>query len=613
MFIGKFGTTNYDAYKKAEQLFAEGVDAIQVRQLTGLSKGLDGELKEEISDKNSKILNANLDKVFCAQYEAGELDAVWYDTKPDGTYSVTVNRFEPNSAGSYFEYLGVFTKDDLMNTFNFDLVKAIIEDQGIDSKRGSLVRASGMKIVTPEPLKVSEVFQHDELYKRYPEIGNIPVFVAESSSTKASLSTNAEGEHKIKVSIDLKRDLVLARTALLHELQHAVQRKEGWAIGANQNMFSPVDRTLYDATKAQTKLNKLLEDSVLNSVFAEFLSLSRELTKKHPNAHKNSFDPDFDRLEVITNKLDALEPMVMRLYDEISDLVDYGSGVVSPYEQYQHAAGEIEAHLIMDRADMTDAELSTTIPYKDEDYENALVFRSSYDQFVVKDDYKSRNVSMGAARDGQFMELLFKNHSVGVDAMHASSFIFLRAYSKLAEEGVSEVIKNDYQAILDWDRDMNDGSGSMSYSLAKHFAKAFESYILFATAPKQIETQLGTFKHWIQSTALKLNPEIADKGAYDALYPLFDRMLASASASDLNPVMAEAMASQIMDSADSINHELAHSTGVVIEAFYQSLARNAGIPADEIRQRYGISIQGEKSVNSNDHQPIKRQIGFPVR
>ncbi|MCY9861565.1 hypothetical protein OTK49_03410 [Vibrio coralliirubri] len=618
MFIGYLGTKNADNYKKAQQLLADGVAPILVRHETGFFKGLDSELREEISDKNSRIKNINLNKLFGGQYESGDLDAVWYKRRSEDEYSITINRFEPNSNGSYFEYLGIFTKDDLINTFNLGLVKSIVEDLGIDSKKGSLIRDSKMKIITPDAMTMGDVFEHEGLFACYPELSKIPVFPSQSGSSKASVSVSGDGAKLIKLSIDLKNDLALARKAILHELQHVVQRIEGWSIGSNSKMFEPVDRTLYDITQLQIRLNKMLVDEQSGSAFSNFLKAARDLSSRYPNSHKNSFDADeipeheLDRFVLIQDSLDAINPQILELHDRIGDLVKQGSGIVSAFEQYEHSAGEIEARTVMEHSEMSDDELSKSVPYTKTDYDNASIFRTSYDQFCVNDGYRERKVGMGASRDGQFMELFFSKDSIGVDAMYASSYVFLRAYSQLANEGASPIIKDDYQAILDWDRDFNDGKGSMSMSLAKAFAKAFESYILYAAAPPQIENQLGTFKEWIQATVLKLDPKLADKGAYEALYPVFDRMLGSASEAALNPVMAEVMATQIMESTDAINHELAHSTGVVFDAFYQSLEKRTGIPADSIKERFSVSIRGEKADVDPEKQ-TKRRFGLPPR
>lgn len=619
MFIGRIGTKNIDAYNKARKLLLNGVDSLYVRQQTGFFLGLDGELREEISDKYAKINHVNLNKIFSSQHESGYLDALWYKIRDDRKYSISVNRFEPNSSGSYFEKLGIFTKDDLMNTFNLKLVQAIINDNGIDSKKGRLIRDNKMRIITSETLSVRDIFEHDDLYERYPEIAETPVYLSESPSFNASTSTKQDGSRLIKISLNLKQDLILARKVILHELQHLVQYREDWSIGSSSNRFVPVDRTLYDITKIQSKLNKLLKNESSGDTFYNFLKVARELTYKYPNKNKNSFDiekiPDQELEDFIKiqDRLDEINPEILALHGRIDTLIEEGSGIVNAFDQYEHSAGEIEARLVMGRSEMTDVELYSSTPYTNSDYENASVFRNSYDQMVVKDGYMQRKTSMKSSMDEKFADLLFNEDSVGVDAMYGSSYIFLKAYSQLAKSNVSPVITNDFQAILDWDLGFGDGRGTLSLSLAKRFAKAFESYILYAVAPKQIENQLGTFKVWIEATALKLDPRIADIGAYEALYPIFNRMLGSMDAADMNPFMAEVMAAQIMEATDTINYELAYSTGIVYEAFYQSISKNTGLTAESIREKFAIGVRGDDAPKvKNDHLSIKRQFGLPI-
>lgn len=81
-----------------------------------------------------------------------------------------------------------------------------------------------------KPLK--DVLDHPGLFKAYPELQNLPVEVANMDRTIGGAFNPIYG-------ITLNREGPGPLSTLLHEVQHAIQHREGFARGGNAAMFDP--------------------------------------------------------------------------------------------------------------------------------------------------------------------------------------------------------------------------------------------------------------------------------------------------------------------------------------------------------------------------------------
>jgi len=172
IFAGKMGTLyDGDQLKKineAEDLFAQGLKNREVFNQTGVFKGADGQLRFEIDDRNSRVM----------------------DAVPAGT-----------------------------------------------------------------ELKLGEYLEHPDLYALFPSLKNTPI----KFKNKLDMEGNAAGSFSpssktITLAID---DPEKMRSVLMHEVQHAVQDKEGFSGGSNPAYNYSIDQknkfitNLFSTTKAQ--------------------------------------------------------------------------------------------------------------------------------------------------------------------------------------------------------------------------------------------------------------------------------------------------------------------------------------------------------------------------
>ena len=184
-------------------------------------------------------------------------------------------------------------------------------------------RMAALKIDKPT---VKDIFYHPQLMEAYPELGNIEIqFIKKGDSANASYSPS---ENIIRVNGNLKTKK--ANNSLLHELQHAIQEKEGWAKGADANAY------LRKYQKMQNELD-------------ERLSQANQALKKYVGT------PDYERELKHRNQISQ----------EYMDFV--GQDMMGAYhkakDEYMKVAGEAEARLTQNREKMSMKQRKEVYPY----------------------------------------------------------------------------------------------------------------------------------------------------------------------------------------------------------------------------------------------------------
>lgn len=193
-------------------------------------------------------------------------------------------------------------------------------------------------------VKLDSALSHKELSSAYPEVFSETRMNYASPSRipgfNGSLGKNALGEDLLVLS--QRQGLgPEGKSTTIHELQHAVQGKEGFAKGGTPEMFYGEIQAANDEIK---KVNKQM-GSIVRSM----------------DAAKVSGDKDkYDRFR--------------RMYDEamdykLSELVP--KAIVDPDDQYRRLAGEAEARLTQARINMTPEERLAQYPYDPKYFEEA--------------------------------------------------------------------------------------------------------------------------------------------------------------------------------------------------------------------------------------------------
>lgn len=170
--------------------------------------------------------------------------------------------------------------------------------------------------------KLGQFLEHKELYDNYPDLGNIDVIFKKGP-------VNASYNHSGNTITVSANNVDEARSALVHELDHAVAAREGFPSGGDPNL-------MLTGQKAENLYNNLKQ---LEARLQRDLTQGRALTDP---AYKTSLQDGLSRTQAR-----------MKLYDTLKNYPDDAAGRQRAYEDLY---GEISARNAQTRLDFTEAE-----------------------------------------------------------------------------------------------------------------------------------------------------------------------------------------------------------------------------------------------------------------
>lgn len=213
--------------------------------------------------------------------------------------------------------------------------------------------------------KIAGEVWHKDLYDAYPGIRNATGMIesrAPGTGGSGSYLAPGVGEERINVQAPTPAE---ARSVALHELQHAVQEREGFAQGGSPAMFTQGDdaKIARDALAYRRELSRLKSQGIPDRYTPK---QKDEIIRQNYAAAgmEDMFPPQAVRdvaHDVEGNPRDTLRK-VMELYGTDKRLDPF-----SPRELYRQIPGEIEARNVQARADMTPAERRARPPWETAD------------------------------------------------------------------------------------------------------------------------------------------------------------------------------------------------------------------------------------------------------
>lgn len=289
-----------DSLDAARAMAAAGKTTEEIRAVTGWFPGkYDGKMRWEIPDQNAKL---------------------------------TTEKFLRNAGETSFESL-------INKTYK------ILKNQG-DTIIG----------------KLSDILDHKELYDSYPGLKNIEVTIAPLKGNKYGQFIEEKPRTEIssgnpgKIEINAKNFPKDLRSTLLHEIQHAIQRNEGFARGASPRTLRNT-RDKQEAADMALGIKSKMRDPAYKNFSIE------EIQRQTSNKERKDLWPLAKELVSKTDK----ELRKLTSQKEIG------------YEGYRKVAGEIEAREIQARRDLTPEQLASMAPYSSENIapEDAIVIQKS--------------------------------------------------------------------------------------------------------------------------------------------------------------------------------------------------------------------------------------------
>ena len=310
VFIGPSAKT-WSAAKatKAQQMADQGVDARAIWPETGTWKGPDGMWRQEVSDHAAKARDYQLTPA--KAFSQARVNAAIEDSQP--------LRDRAESMLPYWQKSKTQLQDEFSTTGSAIVDAALSGDK---AKAMQLQKdRSGLSSILEEMASskygpASSYLKHGELGKAYPDVYKMHTRIDpdELGSTLGQYMRESprQGEQIILREKPVFSD---AKSTQIHELQHAIQQRENWARGGNQQEFSRVHESGYLA----------------------------DLNDELANLRKQPWTPDVGKQFVAVN-------------EKIKTAMD------NPYEAYRRLAGEAEARATQARIQLTPEQRLATFP-----------------------------------------------------------------------------------------------------------------------------------------------------------------------------------------------------------------------------------------------------------
>lgn len=236
----------------------------------------------------------------------------------------------------------------------------------------------------PNTTTLGELIDHEELFTAYPDMRNMRVdflSMPEYARGNYNLATNS-----IDLNENMRSDFQQLAETLVHEIQHAIQTREGFASGASTTYWDRRKLEGFDSKRKpnQARINRAVQN--YNEAAAENPKLAKaieDLNAEKPDGHFWEFDEDANEMvDAMQPEWDAWTQKQRRLENIFGEDYWYIQNMLaqielakegedrSAYDLYRDTAGEVEARNAADRRMLSDPERRTLKP--NYDYEDAV-------------------------------------------------------------------------------------------------------------------------------------------------------------------------------------------------------------------------------------------------
>lgn len=201
-----------------------------------------------------------------------------------------------------------------------------------------------------ERIYLDDYVKDDELFNAYPELKQTRVDFVDLPNEEYSAKYNSE-ENRITVNQAKSMDV---KSVLAHEIQHAIQRIEGFASGSNTDSYrnaATSENVIADINAATG--GRLVESGGFNNTPEGIFDALNRKTTYGTILRDNSTE-----LDEVARKYG---------YETIFDLVNDIGKFKSSVEMYRSEAGEVEARNVQERLNMTPEQRRNTLAEETED------------------------------------------------------------------------------------------------------------------------------------------------------------------------------------------------------------------------------------------------------
>jgi len=223
--------------------------------------------------------------------------------------------------------------------------------------------------IAPSEQRLSQVaVEHPELMEAYPDLAKIQQFGLKGPKERGSYQvTTMETDEGPRVlgemlQVEAPSEQAVARAGI-HELQHAIQRREGFQRGANPRDLK---------NKA---IPPRLKDVAFSRAMREQAISNRMRDLGYPIAEGRNLNLSQPDLQRKVREYAEKDPNLLLLLGEYQQASEKLKKYPDKFDQYIRSAGETEARAVQARQMMTPEERRATFPLKSYDIPlNELIF-----------------------------------------------------------------------------------------------------------------------------------------------------------------------------------------------------------------------------------------------
>ena len=389
--IGKRGAANLDKAEEAtirldnlaiaREMESSGKDAKTIRMATGWERGADNKWRYEIPDEldltdGEMILNIAIDKAkwkraaeklgTTAESLKSENDNLKAEVERRRRIS-TIEQMLADNESTNDLYVRELKKSTLLKQLNFYKTGLKYKDSDDVEKMWADLKDSIDKV---DVLKLSEVMGADNaIFKAYPELADIDVRFDAKGNTSVLATVSNDGK---EIWIN-PYNIESQSSVFLHEIQHLIQKIEGFARGGSSRMFDIPEEHKYAnmpgsviksmREQAEFARKKLSEYSTIEEIREYYKANRSWLT----SSEKDAVISVMDALMYGKSVEDAVSSLEKDYQQAIDDLNWSITSKDSPYSKYTRLGGEVESRNVQNRMNMTDEERRNTLLSETED------------------------------------------------------------------------------------------------------------------------------------------------------------------------------------------------------------------------------------------------------
>ncbi|MDK9790126.1 LPD23 domain-containing protein [Vibrio sp. D431a] len=608
MFVGDKSRLGRIAISKAKELIKKGMSDADVFSSTGCFIGLDGLWRHEVDV--SALNYTNEFQLFISNTH-GEFDVntIFYTPKDDNLFNLSVIGFEHPDNGFFLKDL---TREQVTHYLPDDIMSKIDNLEGTSYRDGSYMLSdldfkANPSVENAKLICLMDALEGGEFLWEYSQFWNVFIQIDESMS--GASVTYLEDDNRphdaceYLITLGKRKDI----QHLVHEIQHIVQRLNGFAVGGSPLNFKPLNGNEVDLERSQSELHSLYKDKpeFADRVFEikrEFLILSSEYSNDKGTCDWMSVPKDksskyFKMLSDLKQDFPKESEEETNYLSRLAGKLRRGSSYnLSPEDQYMSLAGELEAYKADSRALMSLGERRSTMPFDDKYNEQPLIIFNRDELINYKVAYDKEGAGVTSYTDRRYKEFstIFTRNTATPDEVLAScAELMLEIYHDLSQELENgNSLKNDYYRLMAYlNLTPEEYAGlypSEKAESIKKFTDGFKAYIATGVAPNKLKAVFAQLKMWVVAVfrGVETSPIKEDIDNRD----LYERMFSGSITIDKASSFQDKLYNQVKN-ATEFTPEVALTLSALTDSMLQSVAERSGLPRDIIDERYNITVK----------------------